>query len=184
MSRIGRKPVEVPKNVKVAVSGRTVSVEGPKGTLTMEHRPEVQVRWDESEKKFHLGVDEGLAAENRAIGAYWGTTRALLGNMVEGVTKGYEKKLEVVGVGWSAAVQGKNLSLKIGFANRIEVAIPQGVSVSVEKQLITITGADKQQVGHFAATVRAKRKPEPYNGKGIKYSGEVIQRKQGKAFGK
>lgn len=184
MSRIGRKPIEVPKNVKVGVSGRTISIEGPKGTLKMEHRPEVGVKWDDAAKKIHVTVDADKVADDRALRAYWGTTRALLDNMVEGVTKGYEKKLEVVGVGWTAALQGKNLSLKVGFANRIEVPIPQGLTVAVDKQLVTITGADKQQVGHFAATVRAKRKPEPYNGKGIKYLEEVIQRKQGKAFGK
>lgn len=184
MSRIGRKPVSVPKNVKVSVSGRTVSVEGPRGKLSMEHRPELSVSWDESEKSISIGVDEAKAADDRQLRAYWGTTRALVNNMIEGVTKGYEKKLEIVGVGWSGALQGQNLSLKVGYANRIEMPVPPGLSVAVEKQMITITGADKQQVGHFAAAVRAKRKPEPYNGKGIKYSDEVIQRKQGKAFGK
>lgn len=184
MSRIGRKPVSVPSNVKVSVSGRTVTVEGPKGTLKMEHRPELSVNWDESEKSVSVTVEEERIAEDRALRAYWGTTRSLINNMIEGVTNGYEKKLEIVGVGWSGTIQGQNLSLKVGYANRIEVPIPQGLNVSVEKQLVTITGPDKQQVGHFAATVRSKRKPEPYNGKGIKYAGEVIQRKQGKAFGK
>jgi large subunit ribosomal protein L6 len=184
MSRIGRKPVSVPKNVKVSIAGRTVTIEGPKGTLKMEHRPEVNVKWDESEKSISVGVDETRAADDRQLRAYWGTTRALISNMINGVTNGYEKKLEIVGVGWSGAVQGKNLSLKVGYANRIEVPIPTGVNVAVEKQLVTITGADKQAVGHFAAKVRSKRKPEPYNGKGIKYTDEVIQRKQGKAFGK
>lgn len=184
MSRIGRKSVSVPKNVKVGVSGRTVTVEGPKGTLKFEHRPELQVSFDESAKSISVSVDETKIADDRQLRAYWGTTRALINNMVEGVTKGYEKKLEIIGVGWSGTLQGQNLSLKVGFANRIEVPIPTGLKVTVEKQLVTITGPDKQQVGHFAATVRAKRKPEPYNGKGIKYSNEVIQRKQGKAFGK
>lgn len=184
MSRIGRKPVSVPKNVKVSVSGRTVTVEGPKGTLKMEHRPELSVKWDESEKSVSVLVDEVKVADDRELRAYWGTTRSLINNMVEGVTKGYEKKLEIVGVGWSGTLQGKNLSLKVGYANRIEVPIPTGLNVTVEKQLVTISGADKQMVGHFAAKVRSKRKPEPYNGKGIKYSDEVIQRKQGKAFGK
>lgn len=184
MSRIGRKPVSVPKNVKVNVSGGTVSIEGPKGTLKMQPRPEVGVEYDDSAKAINVTVDQDRVVDDRALRAYWGTTRALLNNMVEGVTKGYERKLEIVGVGWTGAVQGKNLSLKIGFANRIEVPIPAGLNVAVDKQIVTITGADKQQVGHFAASVRAKRKPEPYNGKGIKYTDEVIQRKQGKAFGK
>tara|TARA_R110000782_G_scaffold57258_11_gene119632 strand:- start:985 stop:1539 length:555 start_codon:yes stop_codon:yes gene_type:complete len=184
MSRIGRKPITVPKNVKVSISGRTVSIEGPKGSLKMEHRPDVAVAWDESEKAINVSVDEKKAADDRQLRAYWGTTRSLINNMIEGVTKGYEKKLEIVGVGWSGALQGKNLSLKVGYANRIEVPIPTGLTVAVDKQLVTISGPDKQQVGHFAAKVRSKRKPEPYNGKGIKYSDEVIMRKQGKAFGK
>ncbi len=184
MSRIGRKSVAVPKNVKIGVSGRTVTVEGPKGTLTMEHRPELQVSFDDSAKTVTVTADEAKIADDRQLRAYWGTTRALINNMVEGVTKGYEKKLEIIGVGWSGTLQGQNLSLKVGYANRIEVPIPAGLKVTVDKQLVTITGPDKQQVGHFAATVRSKRKPEPYNGKGIKYSDEVIQRKQGKAFGK
>ncbi len=184
MSRIGRKPVSVPKNVKVSIAGRTVTVEGPKGTLKMEHRPELGVVWDESEKSIAVTVDEDRIADDRQLRAYWGTTRSLINNMILGVTNGYEKKLEIVGVGWSGTIQGKNLSLKVGYANRIEVPIPQGLNVTVEKQTVTINGPDKQQVGHFAAKVRSKRKPEPYNGKGIKYSDEVIQRKQGKAFGK
>lgn len=184
MSRIGRKSVTVPKNVKVGINGRTVTVEGPKGTLSMQHRPELQVSFDDAAKSIVVTTDVVKAADDRQLRAYWGTTRALINNMVDGVTKGYEKKLEIIGVGWSGVVQGQNLSLKIGFANRIEVPIPAGLKVTVDKQLVTITGADKQQVGHFAATVRSKRKPEPYNGKGIKYSDEVIQRKQGKAFGK
>ena len=184
MSRIGRKSVAVPKNVKVGVSGRTVTVEGPKGTLKFEHRPELQVSFDESAKSISVSVDETKIADDRQLRAYWGTTRALINNMVIGVTKGYEKKLEIVGVGWTGAVSGTNLSLKVGFANRIDVPIPTGLTVTTEKQLVTITGADKQMVGHFAALVRSKRKPEPYNGKGIKYQDEFIQRKQGKAFGK
>lgn len=184
MSRIGRKSIDLPKGVKVSLSGRTVKVEGPKGTLSFEHRPEVSVSVDEGASSVSVLVDEAKVAENRAVRAYWGTTRALINNMVIGVTKGYEKKLEIVGVGWTGAVSGTNLSLKVGFANRIDVPIPTGLTVTTEKQLVTITGADKQMVGHFAALVRSKRKPEPYNGKGIKYQDEFIQRKQGKAFGK
>lgn len=184
MSRIGRKTIDVPKNVKVSISGRTVSIEGPKGSLSMEHRPEVSVSYDDGAKSISVTVDEALIAEDRSVRAYWGTTRALLNNMVIGVTEGYEKKLEIVGVGWTGTVSGQALSLKVGYANKIDVPIPAGLTVTTDKQLVKINGADKQMVGHFAATVRAKRKPEPYNGKGIKYLEEVIQRKQGKAFGK
>jgi len=183
MSRLGKKPIDVPKGVKIDISGRTVSVEGPKGTLRFTHKPEVEVVHDEGGKAITVRVDEKYIAQERAYSAHWGTTRALINNMIEGVTKGYEKKLEIVGVGWTATLNGNKLALKVGYANIIEMPVPQGVDVKVDKQLITINGADKQAVGHFAASVRAKRKPEPYNGKGIKYADEVIQRKAGKAFG-
>lgn len=183
MSRLGKKAIQVPAGVKVNIAGRNVSIEGPKGSLNFEHRSEVQVSYDEGDKVISVNVDEKLLAENRANRAYWGTTRSILNNMVEGVTKGYEKKLNIVGVGWTGTVNGNKLALKVGYANLIEMPIPEGVTVTAEKQLVTVTGADKQAVGHFAASVRAKRKPEPYNGKGIKYLDEVITRKQGKAFG-
>lgn len=184
MSRIGKKPISVPGNVKVNLSGRTISIEGPKGSLSYDFRPEVDVSYDEGGKSIGVSMDEKLISTKRSNGAYWGTTRALINNMIQGVTKGYEKKLQVVGVGWTATVNGNNLALKVGYANVIEMPIPQGLSVTADKQIITINGADKQAVGHFAASTRAKRKPEPYNGKGIKYLDEVIMRKQGKAFGK
>lgn len=184
MSRIGKKPISVPGNVKVNLSGRSISVEGPKGTLSYDFRPEVDVSYDEGDKSISVTMDEALIAKKRSNGAYWGTTRSLINNMIQGVTKGYERKLQVVGVGWTANVNGSKLALKVGYANIIEMPIPTGLNVTAEKQIITISGADKQAVGHFAASTRAKRKPEPYNGKGIKYLDEVIQRKQGKAFGK
>ncbi len=181
MSRIGKKPVQVPKGVKVAVADRRVSVEGPKGRLEWTHRPEVTVNADD--KAVSVSIDEALLEDRRAR-ALWGTTRALINNMMTGVTQGYEKKMEIVGVGWTAAVNGPKLKLNVGYANPIEMPIPQGLSVAVEKQLITITGPDKQAVGQFAAAARAKRPPEPYNGKGIRYAGEVIRKKEGKQFGK
>ncbi len=183
MSRLGKKPVDVPSGVKVNIAGRTISVEGPKGSLSFDFRSEVQVSHDEGGKVVTVTVDEKLLAESRANRAYWGTTRSIINNMMVGVTEGYEKKLNIVGVGWTGNVSGNKLALKVGYANIIEMPIPEGVTVTAEKQLVTVTGADKQAVGHFAASVRAKRKPEPYNGKGIKYLDEVIQRKQGKAFG-
>jgi large subunit ribosomal protein L6 len=184
MSRIGKKTISVPGNVKVNLSGNTIAIEGPKGNLSYDFRPEVDVAWDESAKAIAVSMDVALIAKKRSNGAYWGTTRSLINNMVEGVSKGYEKKLQVVGVGWTATVNGNKLALKVGYANTIEMPIPEGLTVTAEKQMITVTGADKQAVGHFAASTRAKRKPEPYNGKGIKYLDEVITRKQGKAFGK
>lgn len=182
MSRIGKKPVTVPANAKVSITGREVAVESGGKKLTFTLRPEVNVAWSEDEKQLTVSLADGQE-ENRFAHAMWGTTRAHLQNMIDGVTKGYEKKLEVVGVGWTAAVNGSNLELKVGFANPVVVPIPEGVNVKVERAIVTINGVDKQAVGEFAATVRSKRKPEPYNGKGVKYVDEVIRRKSGKAFG-
>jgi large subunit ribosomal protein L6 len=182
MSRIARKPVMIPAGVKVAVNpaSRTVNFEGPKGKLSMTYRPEVGVKLDGSIVEVTMDPAIVELGSNRA---FWGTTRALIATAVEGVLKGYEKKLEIVGVGWGAKVQGKKLVLTVGFANTLDVAIPEGVKVEVVQMMITVSGPDKQAVGEFASKCRAKRKPEPYNGKGIKYTTEVIQRKQGKAFG-
>ena len=181
MSRIGKKPVDVPSGVKVSVADRMIKVEGPKGSLSFEHRPEVAVSVDDG--KVAVSVDDSIAGDKK-VRALWGTTRALVANMIEGANKGYEKKLKIVGVGWNAQVNGQVLKLNVGYANPIEAAIPTGVTVAVEKDLITVTGADKQAVGQFAAGVRAKRKPEPYNGKGVRYADEVVRKKEGKQFGK
>jgi len=181
MSRIGKKPVEIPAGVTVKVSDdRTITVEGKSATLTMTHRPEVAVRVEDDPKAVVIDVKNPDAGNNRA---YWGTTRSLISNMIEGVTNGYKKQLQIVGVGWGATVAGQKLDLKLGYANIISVPIPAGLEVVVEKDVVTVKGPDKQMVGEFAAVVRAKRKPEPYNGKGIRYLGEEIIRKQGKAFG-
>ncbi|MBL0927085.1 MAG: 50S ribosomal protein L6 [Phycisphaerales bacterium] len=182
MSRLGKKPVAIPANVKVETSGRTVKVSSGANQLAFTHRPEVKVTVDDKAKQVVCSLDEAVAGDGNGK-AYWGLTRAMIQNMVNGVTKGYEKTLEVVGVGFTAEVAGKDLKLKLGFANPIMVPIPAGVKVSVDKQFVKIQGADKHAVGQFAAAVRAKRKPEPYNGKGVKYTDEVIRRKEGKAFG-
>jgi len=183
MSRIGKKAVPVPAGVKIAIKDGVVNVEGPKGKLSYKPRHEVTVHWDESEKNLAVGLADGFSAESKEANAHWGTTRAHLRNMVEGVTKGYEKSMEVVGVGWTAILQGKVLKLTLGFANPILMDIPTGVTVGVEKQFVKVSGPDRQAVGQFASAMRAKRKPEPYNGKGVKYVEEVIKRKQGKQFG-
>lgn len=183
MSRIGRKNISVPANVKVAIKDRKVSVTGPLGTLDFTHRPEVVVTLDDKTKEIHCSVDEKTIAAHPEASAYWGTTRAIIAANIEGVTKGYLKEMEVVGVGWTAAVQGTTLKMNLGFANPILMEIPKGVKVSVEKSMVKVEGADKKSVGQFAADMRAKRKPEPYNGKGVKYKEEVIKRKAGKAFG-
>lgn len=182
MSRIGKKPISVPKGVKVNVDGQTVRVEGSKGTLSHEVHPLVSVAWDEGEQTLTFAVPEGKEGDRRAK-SLWGTSRSIVENNIHGVSQGYTKVLEVQGVGYTASVEGNRLKLIVGFANPIFKTIPQGVDVKVEKQTVTVTGYDKQSVGQFAAEVRATRKPEPYNGKGIKYSDETIIRKEGKTAG-
>lgn len=179
MSRIGKKPVAVPAGVKVAVNGRVVSAEGPKGKLQWEFRPEISVDHDSAAKT--LTVSRGSDA--RLARSLHGLTRAVLQNMMVGVTQGYEKRLELVGVGYIAALQGQILQLRVGLANELQVPIPAGVKVACpDQQHIVIQGIDKQLVGQFAAEVRALRKPEPYKGKGVRYLGEQVRRKQGKAM--
>ena len=179
MSRIGKKPVVVPAGVKVAVDGRVVSVEGPKGKLQWEFRPEISIEHDAAAKT--LTVSRGSDA--RLARALHGLTRAVLQNMMVGVTQGYEKRLELVGVGYLAAVQGQTLQLRVGLANELQVPIPAGLKVACpDQQHIVLQGIDKQLIGQFAAEVRARRKPEPYKGKGIRYLGEQVRRKQGKAM--
>jgi large subunit ribosomal protein L6 len=177
MSRIGKKPVPVPAGVKVNVSGRAVTVEGKLGKLEYTHRPEIGVKMTDDGK----AVVCTRSSEDRAIRAYHGLTRALLNNMMIGVTEGYEKRLEIQGVGYLAAIQGDTLQLRVGFANEVHKKIPKGLTVSCPDQThIVIKGTDKQMVGEFAAEVRAVRKPEPYKGKGIRYEGEQVRRKAGK----
>jgi large subunit ribosomal protein L6 len=188
MSRIGKKPVPVPANVKVAIAGNVVNVEGPKGKLSLTTRPEVKVQWDQNEKAIKVSLADGLTSESSVASAMWGSTRAHLRNMVEGVSKGYEKSMQVVGTGWNASVSGKTLKLVAGLANPIMMEIPAGLTVTVDKATgditpVKIAGIDRQLVGQFASAMRQRRKPEPYNGKGIKYTEEVIKRKQGKQFG-
>lgn len=180
MSRIGKKAVSVPGSVKVSLADGNVSIDGPKGSLSISLRPEVSVEWDEGAREVRCTVED---TNDRQSKAYWGMTRALIQNMVVGVTDGYEKSLEIVGVGWNAQVAGQNLKLQLGYASPVVLAIPAGVSVTAEKQSIKVAGPDKQAVGQFAAAVRSTRKPEPYNGKGVKYTDETIKRKQGKQFG-
>lgn len=182
MSRVGKKPVSIPSKVKVTVNDAGVSMEGPKGSLSLAAHPRVKVGFGEDEKSLTVTVDETSATE-RETKAMWGTTRALLANMVEGVLNGYERKLEIVGVGWGGELQGQKLKLNVGYANPVFLDVPQGVNVDVQKTIVTVTGADKQSVGQFAAEVRGVRPPEPYNGKGVKYADEVIRRKEGKKFG-
>lgn len=181
MSRIGKQPVPVPSNVKVDVKANSITVEGPLGKLDWALRPEVSVAVD-ADKKQVVVTRKGDARLARAL---HGLTRAVISNMIEGVTKGYEKKLEIVGVGYLAAVQKGMLQLRVGFANEVHLPIPPGLTVTCPDQThVVIKGSDKQLVGQFAAEARAVRKPEPYKGKGIRYDGEAVRRKAGKAMTK
>ena len=181
MSRIGKAPVVIPKGVKVSCAGGTVTVEGPLGKLLHRVHPAVGV--DVNQAAGTAVVTR--SAENRQARSLHGLTRALLANMVEGVSKGYEKKLEIVGGGYLAARQKNVRQLRVGFANELQVPIPAGLTVACPDQThISIKGIDKQLVGQFAAEVRALRKPEPYKGKGIRYEGEQVRRKAGKAVTK
>jgi large subunit ribosomal protein L6 len=176
MSRIGNKPIDLPAGVNVSVSGRTVTVQGKSTTLTYEHRPEVSVKVEDKQIVVERSNDQ------KQTKAYHGLTRALINNMIVGVSEGFKKELEINGVGWTARLQGRKLALNVGYADTRELEVPMGVDVQVQGNKIIVTGAEKQAVGQFAAATRAQRPPEPYNGKGIKYSDEIIVRKEGKAF--
>ncbi len=176
MSRIGRQPVAIPAGVEVKVDGSTVTVKGPKGTLTRTVHSNMKVELDGATVVVTRPNDSNL---NKSL---HGLTRTLIANMVEGVEKGYSKELEVNGVGYRAAKQGKDLVLNIGFSHQVIMPEPEGITVEVPgPNKIVISGPDKQKVGQFAAEVREKRPPEPYKGKGIKYADEHIRRKEGKA---
>lgn len=175
MSRIGKLPIEIPSGVTITVDSDVIKVVGAKGELTVPHLSDVTV-----------AVDNGVATvtrkdDERIAKAQHGLQRALLNNAVVGVTKGFEKKLEVNGVGFRVATQGNTLEMSLGFSHPVKYTAPAGVTVSNDKMVITVTGIDKQQVGQVSAEIRALKKPEPYKGKGIKYVDEVILRKAGKA---
>jgi large subunit ribosomal protein L6 len=175
MSRIGKRPVTVPSGVTATVEGQTVKMKGPKGQLQF-------VVHDDVEVKFENGVIkvEPKIKTNRAQAMY-GTARAQIANLVAGVTKGFEKKLEITGVGYRAALQGKSLQLALGYSHDVVYPIPEGIAITVPKPTeITITGNDSQRVGQVAAEIRSYRPPEPYKGKGVKYADEFIFRKEGK----
>ena len=179
MSRIGRTPVDIRDGAKVEIKGHTIEVSGKLGNLSYTHRPEVEVSIEDGQ------VHVTRKNNSKSARAFHGLTRALIANMIHGVMEGYLVELEVAGVGYTAAMKGqKQVDLKVGFADTRSVQIPDGVKAEVAGALIRISGIDKQLVGQTAARIRLTRKPEPYNGKGIKYVGEQIIRKQGKAFAK
>jgi len=175
MSRIGKKPVPVPSGVTANVEGQTVKVKGPKGALSFVVPDEIAVKMEDGKVK----VDP--RNETKRARSMWGTSRTMVANLITGVTKGFERKLEITGVGYRAAVQGKNLQLALGYSHDVVYPIPEGIQIVTPKPTeITITGMDSQKVGQVAAEIRGFRRPEPYKGKGVKYAGEYIFRKEGK----
>lgn len=180
MSRIGKKPVEIPAGVHVDISAGTIKVAGPKGELAMFLPARVHVEKAGDQILVSLEARQKAARERNKPQALWGLVRALLNNMVEGVTKGYEKKLEIEGVGYKAEVQGKDLVLDVGFSHTVKIAGPAGVNFAVDKNVIIVSGPDKEAVGQAAASIRRVKPVEPYKGKGIKYQGEYVRRKLGK----
>jgi large subunit ribosomal protein L6 len=175
MSRIGKKAVPVPSGVTASVEGQTVKVKGPKGALQIVLPDDVVAKMEGD------GVKIDPRHETKRARSMWGTSRTLVSNLVTGVTKGFERKLEITGVGYRAAVQGKNLQLALGYSHDVVYPIPEGIAIVTPKPTeILISGIDRQKVGQVAAEIRAFRKPEPYKGKGVKYAGEYIFRKEGK----
>lgn len=179
MSRVGKKPLTVPKGVEITINGRDITVKGAKGTLTTQIPADIIAT---------MGTDEGNSVVNfepkgnpRQLSAAWGTARALVANMVIGVTTGYTISLKLIGVGYRAAVQGKQLNMTLGYSHPVEVMIPAGLTIEVKDQTeIAISGTDKQVVGQFAANLRGRRAPEPFKGKGVRYTNEFIAIKEGK----
>ena len=175
MSRIGKAPVPVAAGVTVTLDGQTVSVKGPKGQLSFTVPEEIELRQDEG------GLTLAPRSDTQRARAMWGLSRTLVANMVEGVTKGFERNLELVGVGYRAAMKGRNLSLQLGFSHDVDIPPPEGITFAVGKPTeVKISGIDKQAVGEMAARIRKVRPPEPYKGKGVRYAGEQVRRKEGK----
>lgn len=177
MSRIGKQPIALPPGITATVEGNVVRVKGPKGELTYTAHPAIAVTVADGK------ISCVIARESKEASALWGTTRANLANLVAGVQEGYRKRLELHGVGYRAKLTGKDLELQVGFSHPVAVKAPEGITFTVDKEGILVEGIDKQLVGQMAASIRAVRKPEPYQGKGIRYAGEVVRRKVGKVVG-
>lgn len=182
MSRIGKKPIEIPSGIEVKIEGKNINVKGPKGELSFSLEPEIKAEIKEGNIiVFPCSLADGKETRvSKRESALWGLSRALIFNMINGVKNGYEKKLEIEGVGFKAELEGKNLSLKIGFTHPVKIEAPLGIEFKVEKNVILVSGSDKQKVGELAAKIRKAKPTEPYKGKGIKYAGEIIRRKAGK----
>lgn len=179
MSRVGKKPIQIPQGVTVTIKDADIMVKGPKGSLSLRMHPHIAIKEDAG--ALNITVQDSELVDDRAL---WGLHGSLVRNMIEGVVKGFEKTLEINGVGFKAAVKGKNLELSLGFSHPVVFSIPEGITIVVEKEIIKISGIDKAAVGQTAASIRALKKPEPYKGKGIRYTDEIVRRKAGKAAGK
>lgn len=174
MSRIGKKPILIPDGVEAKLEGNVITVKGPKGELKREIVPEIKVEIKEGK----IFVSPGK--ETKKTGALWGLIRALVSNMVDGVKTGYEKKLQMEGIGYRANMEGENLILQVGFSHNVKIKKEEGINFTIEKNIITVSGIDKGKVGQVAANIRKVRPPEPYKGKGIRYVGEQVRKKAGK----
>jgi len=175
MSKIGKQPVIIPAGVTVEISGHNIKTTGPKGTLERTFSPEVKVEMADGK------VNVSITNTSKFVKSLFGTTRALIANDIKGVTEGWSKKLELVGTGFKAELAGSTLSLIVGYSHPVKIEAPNGITFKVEKTFVTVEGTNKELVGQISATIRAVRPPEPYKGKGIKYSDEIIRRKAGKA---
>jgi len=177
MSRIGKKPIEIKDGVKIELNGENVIVSGPKGSLDFVFHPEMKINISEKE----VLVEKKGNSKNAS--ALWGTTARIIENMIKGVTEGYQKQLELNGVGYRMAVQGKKINMALGFSHPVVVDVPEEIEVKIENNIMTVSGIDKQKVGQFAATIKKLKPVEPYKGKGFKYVGEIVRRKEGKKSG-
>jgi len=174
MSRIGKKPIKVPESVKTEIQNGKIIITGAKGLLDFSYRPEISV------ELFNGEIIVKKVSNSKKAPALWGTTARIIANMIEGVTEGFEKQLELNGVGFRMALQGRKIDMALGFSHPVEVTIPEGIEVKIEGNILTVSGIDKQKVGQLAASVRSLKPAEPYKGKGFKYVGEVIIRKEKK----
>jgi len=175
MSRVGKKIIDIPSGVEIKIDGNTVTVKGPKGELTRTFNEELTYKLEDNT------LEVVRPSDSKAHKTIHGTTRALIANMVEGVSKGFEKKLELIGVGYRAQMQGKNLILNVGYSHPIEIVAEEGITLSVDKNTkVKVEGISKERVGAIASNIRATRPPEPYKGKGVRYEGEYVRRKEGK----
>ncbi|MFA5777148.1 MAG: 50S ribosomal protein L6 [Parcubacteria group bacterium] len=177
MSRIGKKPIEIKSDVKVELKDGIVNVAGPKGSLNFKFSDEMEINISEKE------VSVLKKGNSKNVSALWGTTARIIENMIKGVTEGYQKQLELNGVGYRMAIQGKKINMALGFSHPVIVDVPEGIEAKIENNIMTISGIDKQEVGQFAATIKKFKPVEPYKGKGFRYVGEIVRRKEGKKSG-